>query len=526
MKIVSALLFLFTLTTFSAIGQSVGIGTNAPNNSALLEIRSNNKGVMIPKINLQSETDITTINSPALSLLIYNTNASLPQGEGFYFWNGGSWAKLATRTNLTNLTWGIAGNSSTNPVNDFIGTIDNKALVFKTNSILSGKIDPGPNNVFWGQSAGLAITSGLNNTFIGHVAGLSDTSGSNNTFLGHNAGNLTSSGNENVFLGQDAGKVNTTGSRNVVIGEDAGISLTTGSDNVIIGNGAARLFTGGGPIVAIGFDALSTMDLSNESTAIGYKSLATSNFGANTAIGYASLQKSTIGDKNTAVGISTLFDNTTGVQNTAIGYTALTNNTIGYGNTSLGYRSLEYNVSGNTNTAVGYLAGPPIGSTALSNTTALGARTEVTTDNTMVFGNTDVIRFAFGLSTTTGNHVIEVGSNGGDGNGAFLTQGGTWTNTSDVNKKSDFSDLDTEQLMRKISELKIQKWRYKETNEYHIGPVAQQFYQLFQLGEDEKGISTIDPAGIALAAIQQLIKDNEELRKRIEQLEKLTVTKK
>ena len=437
---------------------------------------------MIPKINLQSETDIITIPSPALSLLIYNTNSTLPQGEGFYFWNGSSWAKFATRTNLSNLTWGVNGNSGTNPTNDFIGTIDNKALVIKTNNILSGKIDPGPNNVFWGQNAGLSISSGLNNTFLGHAAGQTDSSGSNNTFLGHNAGNLNSSGHENVFLGQEAGRVNTTGSRNVFIGEDAGISNLTGSDNVIIGNGAARLFVGAGPIVAIGFAALSSMDNSNESTAIGYKALESSTFGVNTAVGHASLQKSTIGDKNTAFGVSTLFDNTSGNQNTAIGYTALFNNTIGYGNSSLGYRSLEYNTSGNTNTAIGYLAGPPLGNSGLTNTTALGARSEVTTDHTMAFGNTDVTRFAFGLSTTTGSHVIEVGSNGGDGNGAFLTQGGTWTNTSDMNKKEDFSDLDTEQLMKKISELKIQKWRYKETNEYHIGPVAQQFYQLFQLG--------------------------------------------
>ena len=41
----------------------------------------------------------------------------------------------------------------------------------------------------------------------------------------------------------------------------------------------------------------------------------------------------------------------------------------------------------------------------------------------------------------------------------------------------------------------------------------------FNLGLDDKSISTIDPSGVALAAIQELIKENELLRKRIEALE-------
>ncbi len=50
--------------------------------------------------------------------------------------------------------------------------------------------------------------------------------------------------------------------------------------------------------------------------------------------------------------------------------------------------------------------------------------------------------------------------------------------------------------------------------------MAQDFKAAFNLGIDNKTISTIDPAGVALAAIQELIKENTELRKRIEALEK------
>ena len=65
----------------------------------------------------------------------------------------------------------------------------------------------------------------------------------------------------------------------------------------------------------------------------------------------------------------------------------------------------------------------------------------------------------------------------------------------------------------------ITQWRYIGTNEYHIGPMAQDFKAAFNLGTDDKSISTIDPGGVTLAAIQQLIKENEILRKRIEALE-------
>jgi hypothetical protein len=65
--------------------QSVGIGTSTPNASARLEVSSTNQGVLIPRVSLTSVTDATTIPNPATSLLVYNTNASLPQGAGYYY---------------------------------------------------------------------------------------------------------------------------------------------------------------------------------------------------------------------------------------------------------------------------------------------------------------------------------------------------------------------------------------------------------------------------------------------------------
>ena len=67
--------------------------------------------------------------------------------------------------------------------------------------------------------------------------------------------------------------------------------------------------------------------------------------------------------------------------------------------------------------------------------------------------------------------------------------------------------------------LPITKWKYKGTDEYHIGPMAQDFKTSFNVGVDDKSISTLDPAGISLAALQELIKEIEILKKRIALLE-------
>ncbi len=139
----------------------------------------------------------------------------------------------------------------------------------------------------------------------------------------------------------------------------------------------------------------------------------------------------------------------------------------------------------------------------------------------MAFGNGNVNDWVFGIPVVTAaNRALEVGSTATNGNGAFLTNGGVWTNASDINKKENFTTPDAADMLKKIAALPITQWRYKGTEEYHVGPMAQDFKAAFNLGTDDKSISTIDPGGIALLAIQQLIKENETLRKRIEALEK------
>ena len=114
-------------------------------------------------------------------------------------------------------------------------------------------------------------------------------------------------------------------------------------------------------------------------------------------------------------------------------------------------------------------------------------------------------------SSVTGTLKLQVGSSGTanpieHSSGAHLTSGGVWTNSSDANLKENFRSVDGAELLEKIEELPINQWNYKAESDQvtHIGPTAQDFKAAFGVGSDGKSISTIDPSGIALAAIQEL----------------------
>ena len=71
-------------------------------------------------------------------------------------------------------------------------------------------------------------------------------------------------------------------------------------------------------------------------------------------------------------------------------------------------------------------------------------------------------------------------------------------------------------VLKKVASLPITEWRYKaEKSARHIGPMAQDFYDAFKTGQDDKHITMVDEGGVALAAIQGLNeKLNEELKRR------------
>jgi uncharacterized small protein (DUF1192 family) len=90
--------------------------------------------------------------------------------------------------------------------------------------------------------------------------------------------------------------------------------------------------------------------------------------------------------------------------------------------------------------------------------------------------------------------------------GATLAPGsGTWASASDRNLKTDVARIDDAAVLDKVAALPISRWSYKsERGVRHVGPMAQDFYAAFGVGEDDKHITSIDEDGVALAAIKAL----------------------
>jgi hypothetical protein len=85
---------IFLFLGFVGLAQT-GIGTTTPDASAKLDVYSNNKGFLPPRVTLTSVTDAVTIPSPATGLLVYNVGSAGLQA-GYYYWNGSSWSTIAT----------------------------------------------------------------------------------------------------------------------------------------------------------------------------------------------------------------------------------------------------------------------------------------------------------------------------------------------------------------------------------------------------------------------------------------------
>lgn len=107
---------------------------------------------------------------------------------------------------------------------------------------------------------------------------------------------------------------------------------------------------------------------------------------------------------------------------------------------------------------------------------------------------------------TTNSPSIPAGRFINTSTGAYLTTGGTWTNSSDRDKKENVTPVDTGEVLARVLSVPISRWNYKDEGQSidHMGPMAQDFHAAFGLGDSEKSIATIDADGVAMAAIQGL----------------------
>jgi trimeric autotransporter adhesin len=418
---------------------------STPHPSAMFEVKSTNRGMLVPRM---TTTQRLAINGPAAGLLVYDTDT-----QSFWARNSTAWQEIRDG-NIQNLadndndTKVMVEESTDEDIIRFdIGGAERMALY---NNRL--ELNLGNFNTCIGNGAG-RVTTGSNNSFFGHNAGYNNNSGSRNTGSGLKALYSNTSGEDNVAYGSFALFSNISGNGNTASGISALYSNTTGSDNLAIGNLALANNKDGTQHSAIGYLALYNDSTGHSNVAVGTKALylnySRSNlvaigdsalyfngFGAtvsdqairNTALGSKALALNTTGSKNMACGYRALYSNISGNENTAGGYQALYSNNSGSSNTANGYQALYLNTSGIYNAGVGFNTlynnqtgsyNVAVGSAALyynengNNNTALGEETGYGTSGSS-FSNNTLVGYKAGNDLFNGDNNILIGYQAAD----------------------------------------------------------------------------------------------------------------
>jgi hypothetical protein len=313
--------------------KNVGIGTATPDGSAVLDIQSDSKGLLIPRM---SSEQMRTIHAPAAGLMVYQTG----EKSGFYFYNGKEWRPLTDATEDAKSVafdpdnWGLNGNSVSGT--NFIGTTNAQPIRFKVNNVNSGIIDISgtTRNTFFGYQAGQNSLNHNFNTAVGYLALTATPSIAGNTFntaLGSGAlRNATGIGNIaiGVFSGQSI-----VGNYNIGLGTNSLAATTTGHNNLAIGQASMSLNQSGYLNVAIGANALQTGTAAYNTVSIGANSGQNATGYGNIFLGFdagkneVGSQKLYISNSNTSNPlIKGEFDN----KNLKINTGATTSSTLGF----------------------------------------------------------------------------------------------------------------------------------------------------------------------------------------------------
>ena len=444
---------------------------------------------------------IDLANAPAMQLKIEVSKGS----SGFVVL--GEPTRFDPKAALAGVCWDTEGNSGTNPTTNFLGTTDDQPLVIRAGGVQAFRIFPtaqSPNLVAgWNGNSVDATKAGQ------VVAGGGLSGNSCGPTLTSTCQNRTQSSLATVSGGQGntASNVSSTiggGSGNTAGGDDStvggGRSNTTGNFGSTIGGGIANTASG----------TYSTVSGGSSNCAGGDYSWA----GGQSA-------KIRPGNEPGDGNCSTSSGTATGDNGTFV-WADDENATF----VSTGPRQFLVRAAGgvmfNTNSLINIgddvviAARPAIGGGDADSDLTWKTRNNKTARVYVSDSSGTFVWQAFNLSAEANFFTM--------GNGASLSNGGTWTNASSRSLKSGFAAIDPIAMLDKLIALPITSWAYKGSLEgTHVGPVAEDFKAAFGLAGDGKSISTVDADGVALAAIQGLNQkleiENAALRARLDALE-------
>ena len=151
-----------------------------------------------------------------------------------------------------------------------------------------------------------------------------------------------------------------------------------------------------------------------------------------------------------------------------------------------------------------YHAIPNTSLDGLSSSTAVNGES-VTGPETFSVSATGGVRFITGSNSVT---YISGGSTG-------------WSTTSTRTAKTNFEPVDTEAVVDGVADMDVSTWEYRDDEgegqgERHIGPVAEQFHDIVDVGTSDEHINSINADGVLFAAVQGI---NEKLEDRVDEVE-------
>jgi len=361
--ILSVIIFILCCTG-AVVSQNVAITDDdgySAHSSAMLDVKSLDKGVLVPRLTTAQREAIT---SPATGLLVYDTDLG-----NFYFYNGG-WVNL-TSDNPSDL-WTLSGSNVylTNTDHDLgvgtttpVGKLEVKGDAdSEIEDPLFAVVNNSGDTVFavypeavriWvaDDGAGKASKGGF------AVGGFSSGKGVTNEYL------RVTPDSVRVYIDDEFAKASKGGF--AVGGFSSGKGNT--DDYLFIEREQSRVYVDGDQGFAIGDinsgSSVEYLDLTPENYFIGHESgintvPGTGDFGRyNTFLGYQTGKENTNGHSNVYIGYQTGMNATGGDQNVYIGREAGKNTTEGHENVFIGEKSGYNNTTGISNVFIGEEAG-------------------------------------------------------------------------------------------------------------------------------------------------------------------------
>jgi len=317
--------------------------------------------------------------------------------------------------------------------------------------------------------------------------------------------------------------------------------ISGGYENVIESNGAGGTIGGG---LANYLDSLgTTISGGYGDTAVGYCATVSGGL-VNKALRYGATVGGGGDNTVTVDGIyGTIAGGSANTVNEVYGFVGGgNNNTAGAGDVVSG---------GNTNSAIGGYSAIPggwynmatgqrsfaagwsaraenLGTVVFSSTGSSDTAHWVSSNNSCQF----VVRAVGGVYFTDNSQQVTVPSNNGHlittNTGAYLTSGGVWTDAPKM--RGEIRPVDGSQILGNLERLPVNEYGSEVDGSIRrVGPMPQDFHEIFGVGADKESIAASDMAGVALAAVkelyrmvqaqQQLAQELQSKDKKIEELE-------